>query len=204
MDARPEQLTSGSQAPKRGRLMLLVLFWILAVLICLNAEMFLGRLNLHAMWTLLEFLGCLLVVYILLWKGKPWARRCGVAVFLVWAAVFLWPALVSGPYLAPAVHFALAGLLLFLALALVFSEDVVQFLDSRRRPESRAFDVSHIAPVIHQLRQGDIVGPRVGSKGARFRRVLLAAARRTVSSFEFFRRDAPLGAGTHERESDEG
>jgi hypothetical protein len=204
MNSRREQLSGASELPKRGRLLLLVLFWALAFLVCVNVRALLGRLDLPPMWTQLKFFGCMLVVYVLLWTGERWARRSGVVVFLFWAVVFLWPAIISGPYLAPLVHFTLAGLLLFLAVALIYSESVAQFLDSRRRADGRAFNVSDIAPAIQQVRQDYIAGPRVGLRGARFRRILLAVTRRSISGLAFFRKADSLRTGTNERERNQG
>jgi hypothetical protein len=199
MNARREQLSASSDVPKRGRLLLMVLFWALTFLVCMNVRVHLGRFDLPHMWTQVAFLGCLLVVYALLWTGEHWARKCGVVVFLFWVAVFG-----SGPYLAPILHFALAGLLLLLTLVLVFSKSVAEFLDSRRGTPARAFDASDIAPAINRLRQDYTTGIRVGSKDARLRRMLLAVARLTICDLAFFRRAKSVGTGRHEQGNQEG
>jgi hypothetical protein len=204
MSSPQEHSARKTELQKRGRLLLMVFFWILAAIVCLNVGALASRNALSDLWTQLAFFACMLGVYLLLWTGQRWARLFGVMAFLFWAIVFLRPVFVSGPYLAPIVHLGFGGLLLLLTLALIFSDSVALFLDSKRPRDGRAFNGLEVAPAINRLRQDYLGGPRVGLKGARLRRILLSMARRTISGLAFFRRPESLGTGNHERRNQPG
>src|SRR5690349_3964069 len=80
-EQRPELI---EPLERRGRRLLLAIFWILVIVTCVNIRVLLDRYDLPHLWTQLAFLGSTILLFCFLWLGLTWARWFGVILLVCW------------------------------------------------------------------------------------------------------------------------